>query len=128
MTPTLETAVLALAVSQVLTPLLNGLLARRATKHEQAADQVPLLVERMGTVASDVKDIKADLRRVGEHESLLREVHLRLKALEAWQMEARPQLARAASDAHLLMGERSARQMQHAANVVASKDAGRTGQ
>ncbi|WP_240359903.1 hypothetical protein [Pyxidicoccus trucidator] len=45
---------------------------------------MPLLVERMATVASDVKDIKADLRRVREHESHLREVSLRLKALETW--------------------------------------------
>ncbi|WP_163998698.1 hypothetical protein [Pyxidicoccus caerfyrddinensis] len=127
MTPTPEVAILFLAVSQLIVPLLNGLLARRATKHESAVDQVPLLVERIGTVAADVKDIKADLRRVAEHELLLREVDLRLKALESWQMEARPQLARAASDAHLLMGERSARQMQHAANVVAARDTGRDG-
>ncbi|WP_225413197.1 hypothetical protein [Stigmatella hybrida] len=44
MTPSIETALIALAVSQPLVPLLNGLLARRQTKHEQAVDQVPLLV------------------------------------------------------------------------------------
>ncbi|MFP2910240.1 hypothetical protein ACLESD_35415 [Pyxidicoccus sp. 3LFB2] len=128
MTPILETAVLALAVSQVLTPLLNGLLARRATKHEQAADQVPLLVQRMETVAADVREIKADLRRVGEHESKLGLVDLRLKALEDWKLNASSQLHQVANHTDILMGERSARQMQHAANVVASKDAGRTGQ
>lgn len=127
MTPTLETAVLALAVSHVVAPLVRGLFERRATKHEQAADQVPLLVERMGTVASDVKDIKADLRRVGEHESKLQLQDLRLKALEDWKLTASPLLHQVANQTHILMGERSARQMQHAANVVASKDAGRSG-
>ncbi|WP_426750196.1 hypothetical protein [Myxococcus sp. Y35] len=125
-TPTIETAVIVLAVSQLLVPLLQGLLSRRQAKHEAAVEQVPLLVERLGTVAADVRDIKADLRRVGEHDSLLKQVDLRLKALESWQAEARPQLARASSEAHLLMGERSARQMQHAANVAATQDAGRT--
>ncbi|AEI65582.1 hypothetical protein [Corallococcus macrosporus] len=121
----METAVIALAVSQLLVPLLQGLLSRRQAKHEAAVEQVPLLVERLGTVAADVRDIKAELRRVSEHESLLKQMDLRVKALESWQAEARPQLARAASEAHLLMGERSARQMQHAANVVATQDASR---
>lgn len=120
----METAVIALAVSQLLVPLLQGLLSRRQAKHEAAVEQVPLLVERLGTVAADVRDIKAELRRVSEHESLLRQQDLRIKALESWQAEARPQLARASSDTHLLMGERSARQMQHAANVVAPRDGG----
>ncbi|QDF05022.1 hypothetical protein BHS04_17690 [Myxococcus xanthus] len=124
--PSMETAVIALAVSQLLVPLLQGLLSRRQAKHEAAVEQVPLLVERLGTVAADVRDIKAELRRVSEHESLLRQLDLRVKALESWQAEARPQLARASSDTHLLMGERSARQMQHAANVVAAQDAGRS--
>jgi len=128
MTPPLETAVLALAVSQVLTPLLNGLLARRATKHEQAADQVPLLVQRMESVAADVREIKTELRRVGEHDSTLKVLELRLKALEAWEAGARPQMHEVVNRVHILMGERSARQMQHAANVVASKDTGRPGQ
>lgn len=122
----METAVIVLAVSQLLVPLLQGLLSRRQAKHEAAVEQVPLLVERLGTVAADVRDIKAELRRVSEHESLLRQLDLRVKALESWQAEARPQLARASSDTHLLMGERSARQMQHAANVVAAQDAGRS--
>ncbi|GHG79740.1 hypothetical protein [Comamonas sp. JC664] len=126
MSPTIETAVITLAASQLLVPLLQGLLSRRQAKHEAAVEQVPLLVERLGTVADGVRDIKAELRRVGEHDSLLKQVDLRLKALESWQGEARPQLARASSDTHLLMGERSARQMQHAANVVAAQDAGRS--
>ncbi|WP_434346678.1 hypothetical protein ACN6A1_35710 [Myxococcus virescens] len=83
-------------------------------------------MERLGSVAADVRDIKAELRRVSEHESLLRQLDLRVKALESWQAEARPQLARALSDTHLLMGERSARQMQHAANAVVAQDASRT--
>jgi len=128
MTPSIETAVLALAVSQLLVPLLNGLLARRATKHEAAVDQVPLLVQRMEAVAADVREIKTDLRRVGEHESKLGLVDLRLKALEDWVGSARPQLHQVANQTHILMGERSARQLQHAANVVASKDTGRPGQ
>jgi hypothetical protein len=127
MTPTLETAVLALAVSQLLVPLLNGLLARRQAKHEAAADQVPLLVQRMEAVAADVREIKTDLRRVGEHDSMLKLVALRLKALEDWMLSARPQLHQVANHTHILMGERSARQLQHAANVVAAKDAGRPG-
>ncbi|QSQ24869.1 hypothetical protein JY651_07985 [Pyxidicoccus parkwayensis] len=127
MTPTPEVAILCLAVSQLLVPLLNGLLARRATKHEQAADQVPLLVQRMETVAADVRDIKAELRRVGEHESMLKLVDLRLKALEDWMLSARPQLHQVANHVQVLMGEYNARRMQHAANVVAAKDAGRTG-
>ncbi|AKQ66518.1 hypothetical protein A176_003430 [Myxococcus hansupus] len=125
-TPTIETAVFVLAASQLLVPLLQGLLSRRQAKHEAAVEQVPLLVERLGAVADGVRDIKAELRRVGEHDSMLKQVDLRLKALESWQAEARPQLARASSDTHLLMGERSARQMQHAANVVAAQDAGRS--
>ncbi|GEL75373.1 hypothetical protein [Myxococcus virescens] len=126
MSPTIETAVIALAVSQLLVPLLNGLLARRQAKHEAAADQVPLLVQRMESIAADLRDIKAELRMVREHDSELRLVEQRLRTLESWQAEARPQLARASSDTHLLMGERSARQMQHAANVVAAQDASRT--
>lgn len=133
-----EVAVVMFAASNVVVPVLNGLFSRRQAKHEAAveqvpvleqrlkalekervdAGQVPLLVQQMGAVAADVKDIKADLRRVGEHESALRLVDLRLKALETWQAEARPQLARAAHDSYTLMGERNARQLQHTANLV----------
>ncbi|RKH15849.1 hypothetical protein D7Y13_24545 [Corallococcus praedator] len=41
-----ESAVLILAVSQLLVPLLNGLLSRRQSKHETVVDQMPLLGER----------------------------------------------------------------------------------
>ncbi|MBJ6762791.1 hypothetical protein JGU66_18665 [Myxococcaceae bacterium JPH2] len=78
-----------LAVSQVLVPLLHGLLSRRQSRQEAAVEQVPLLVQSMGAVASDVREIKAELRRVGEHESALRLVELRLDALEEWKTEQR---------------------------------------
>lgn len=121
MNPSIETAILALAVSQLLVPLLNGLLARRQVKHEQAADQVPLLVERVGTVAADVKDIKADLRRVGEIDAAQRLMDQRVRTLESFQNEARPQLLQLSNQTHLLMGERGARQQLHrAANLVAA--------
>ncbi|AEI66956.1 hypothetical protein [Corallococcus macrosporus] len=128
MSPTIETAVIALAVSQLLVPLLNELLARRQAKHEAAADQVPLLVQRMESIAADLRDIKAELRMVREHDSELRLVEQRLRTLEAWQGEARPQLAQVANHVHVLMGERSARQLQlqHAANAIVTPDASRT--
>ncbi|QSQ19309.1 hypothetical protein JY651_28685 [Pyxidicoccus parkwayensis] len=148
MTPTLETAVLALAVSHVLAPLVRGLFERRATKHEAAADQVPLLdqrlraveqresaadkvpllVQRMEAVAADVREIKTDLRMVVEHDSKLQLQEQRLKALESWVSSARAQLHQVSNHVQLLMGEHNARRLQHAANVVASKDAGRSGQ
>ncbi|WP_254624871.1 hypothetical protein [Myxococcus sp. CA051A] len=117
----METAVLALAVSGFLVPLLNGLLARRATRQEQAADQVPLLVQRMEGIAADVKEIKTELRVVREHDAELRLVDQRLRALESWQGEARPQLGQLTNNVHVLMGERGARQQLHrAANLVAA--------
>ncbi|MFP2964220.1 hypothetical protein ACLEPN_42550 [Myxococcus sp. 1LA] len=58
---------------------------------------------------------------MSEHESLLKQMDLRVKVLESWQAEARPQLARASSEAHLLMGERNARHLHQAANAVVSK-------
>ncbi|WP_426747239.1 hypothetical protein VZQ01_06755 [Myxococcus faecalis] len=118
MTPTIETAIFALAVSQLLVPLLNGLLSRRQVKHEQAVDQVPLLVQRMESVAADVRDIKTELRVVREHDAELRLVDQRLRALEAWQGEARPQLGQVSNHVHVLMGERGARQIQRATNLV----------
>ncbi|CAM4465715.1 hypothetical protein [Corallococcus exiguus] len=118
-----ESAVLILAVSQLLVPLLNGLLSRRQTKHESAVDQVPLLVQSLGAVAQDVRDIKAELRVVNEHAAMLKVVELRLRALEDWMGAARPQLHQVVNHVTLLMGERTSRQLQHAANVVA-KDAG----
>ncbi|NTX59549.1 hypothetical protein HUA74_02630 [Myxococcus sp. CA051A] len=121
MNPSMETAVLALAVSGFLVPLLNGLLARRATRQEQAADQVPLLVQRMEGIAADVKEIKTELRVVREHDAELRLVDQRLRALESWQGEARPQLGQLTNNVHVLMGERGARQQLHrAANLVAA--------
>lgn len=141
-----EVAFAMFAASHIAAPLLNALLSRRHAKHEAAveqvpvheqrlkaleqerldAGQVPILVQQMGAVAADVKDIKADLRRVGEHESALRLVDLRLKALETWQAEARPQLARAAHDSHTLMGERNALRVQHPANLVDPQKAARS--
>ncbi|WP_233583231.1 hypothetical protein [Corallococcus sp. CA053C] len=108
-------------MSQLLVPLLNGLLSRRQTKHEAAADQVPLLVQSLTAVAQDVRDIKADLRVVGEHGTKLQLMDLRLKALEGWESGARPQLHQVANQVQLLMGERTSRQLQHAANVVAKE-------
>ncbi|AFE05583.1 hypothetical protein COCOR_04033 [Corallococcus coralloides DSM 2259] len=118
-----ESAVLILAVSQLLVPLLNGLLSRRQTKHESAVDQVPLLVQSLGAVAQDVRDIKSELRVVNEHAAMLKVFELRLRAIEDWMGAARPQLHQVVNHVTLLMGERSSRQLQHAANVVA-KDAG----
>lgn len=109
MNPSMETAIFALAVSGFLVPLLNGLLARRATRQEQAADQVPLLVQSMGAIAADVKDIKTELRVVREHDAELRLVDQRLRAMESWQGEARPQLGQVTNNVHILMGERGAR-------------------
>ncbi|WP_426751732.1 hypothetical protein [Myxococcus sp. Y35] len=113
-----EVAVVMFAASNVVVPVLNGLFSRRQAKHEAAVDQVPLLLQQVANVAADVKDIKADLRRVGEHESALKLVDLRLKGVETWQSEARPQLERAVRESHLLMGERNARQLQQSANLV----------
>ncbi|RYZ46282.1 MAG: hypothetical protein EOO72_02360 [Myxococcaceae bacterium] len=118
-----ESAVLILAVSQLLVPLLNGLLSRRQTKHESAVDQVPLLVQSLGAVAQDVRDIKTELRVVNEHSAMLKVFELRLRALEDWMGAARPQLHQVVNHVTLLMGERTSRQLQHAAHVVA-KDAG----
>ncbi|NNB99801.1 hypothetical protein HI113_38570 [Corallococcus exiguus] len=118
-----ESAVLILAVSQLLVPLLNGLLSRRQTKHESAVDQVPLLVQSLGAVAQDVRDIKTELRVVNEHSAMLKVFELRLRALEDWMGAARPQLHQVVNHVTLLMGERTSRQLQHAANVVA-KDSG----
>ncbi|WP_223783647.1 hypothetical protein [Myxococcus sp. AS-1-15] len=64
-------------------PRLNGLLSRRQVKHEQAAD-------------------RAELRLVDQ----------RLRALEAWQGEARPQFGQVSNHVHVLMGEHGARQGQ----------------
>ncbi|RKH03663.1 hypothetical protein D7X32_13480 [Corallococcus carmarthensis] len=116
-------AVLVLAVSQLLVPLLNGLLSRRQTKHEAAVDQVPLLVQSLTAVAQDVRDIKADLRVVNEHGAKLQTQDLRLRALEDWMGTARPQLHQVVNHVTVLMGERTSRQLQHAANAVA-KDTG----
>ncbi|GMT96856.1 hypothetical protein KH5H1_09750 [Corallococcus caeni] len=110
-------------MSQRLVPLLNGLLSRRQTKHEAAVDQVPLLVQSLGAVAQDVRDIKAELRVVNEHSALLKLLELRLRGLEDWMGAARPQIHQVVNQVELLMGDRTARQLQHAANVVA-KDAG----
>ncbi|TQF14205.1 hypothetical protein FJV41_19745 [Myxococcus llanfairpwllgwyngyllgogerychwyrndrobwllllantysiliogogogochensis] len=119
MTPSIETAIFALAVSQLLVPLLNGMLARRQVKHEQAADQVPLLVQRVEAIGADVKEIKTELRVVREHDAELRLVDQRLRGLESWQGEARPQLGQLTNNVHVLMGERGARQqLQRAANLV----------
>ncbi|RKG97832.1 hypothetical protein D7V97_33840 [Corallococcus sp. CA053C] len=118
-----ESAVLILAVSQLLVPLLNGLLSRRQQRQEAAVDQVPLLVQSLTAVAQDVRDIKAELRVVGEHGTKLQTQDLRLRALEDWMGAARPQLHQVVNHVTLLMGERTSRQLQHAANVVA-KDLG----
>ncbi|MBN9687136.1 MULTISPECIES: hypothetical protein [unclassified Corallococcus] len=119
-----ESAVLILAVSQLLVPLLNGLLSRRQTKHESAVDQVPLLVQSLGAVAQDVRDIKTELRVVNEHSAMLKVFELRLRALEDWMGAARPQLHQVVNHVTLLMGERTSCQLQHAANVVNPKDVG----
>ncbi|RKH08725.1 hypothetical protein D7X74_31045 [Corallococcus sp. CA047B] len=122
-----ESAVLILAVSQLLVPLLNGLLARRQTKHEAAADQVPLLVQSLTAVAQDVRDIKAELRVVSEHGTMLKLIELRLRALEDWMGAARPQLHNVVNHVTLLLGERDAgRQLQRAAQTVNPKDVGPT--
>ncbi|WP_223761768.1 hypothetical protein [Corallococcus sp. AS-1-6] len=118
-------AVLVLAVGQLLVPLLNGMLSRRQTKHEAAADQVPLLVQSVTAVAQDVRDIKAELRVVSEHGAMLKLLDLRLRALEDWMGGARPQLNSMANHVTLLLGERDAgRQLQRAAQAVSPKDVG----
>ncbi|RYZ33362.1 MAG: hypothetical protein EOO72_14295 [Myxococcaceae bacterium] len=118
-----ESAVLILAVSQLLVPLLNGLLSRRQQRQEAAVDQVPLLVQSLGAVAQDVRDIKAELRVVSEHGATLKLLDQRLRGFEDWMSAARPQLHQVVNHVTLLMGERTSRQLQHAANVVA-KDSG----
>ena len=145
-TPTPETSVYVLAASVLLLPLLQRVLARRQERQEDAADQVPLLaqrlqaleqresgadkvpllVQRMEAVAADVRDIKTDLRMVVEHDSALKLLELRLKSVEGWVAAARPQLHETANRVQALMGDYNARRLQHAANVVASKD-GRSG-
>ncbi|WP_233585110.1 hypothetical protein [Corallococcus sp. CA054B] len=86
-------------------------------------DQVPLLVQSLGAVAQDVRDIKTELLVVNEHGAKLQTQDLRLRALEDWMGAARPQLHQVVNHVTVLMGERTFRQLQHAANAVA-KDTG----
>ncbi|QDE83325.1 hypothetical protein [Myxococcus xanthus] len=133
-----EAAVVMFAVSNIAGPLLTQLLSRRSTKaeaaveqvpvlqqrlnaleeQESASSQVPLLVQRMETVVEGVNEIKTELRVVREHDSLLRLMEQRVRALEVWRAEVVPKLDRSVSETHLLMGERNARQLQHSANLV----------
>ncbi|WP_239989582.1 hypothetical protein [Corallococcus macrosporus] len=80
----------------------------------------------MESIAADLRDIKAELRMVRAHDSELRLVEQRLRTLKAWQGEARPQLAQVANHVHVLMEERSARQLQRAANAIVTPDGGCT--
>ncbi|WP_164003072.1 hypothetical protein [Pyxidicoccus caerfyrddinensis] len=56
------------------------------------------MVQRIEAMASDVREIKADLRKVGEHDRALDTVKLRLGDMEEWRVEARPKLHQIASD------------------------------
>jgi hypothetical protein len=77
----------------------------------------------LGAVAEDVRDIKAELRVVNEQGTKLQLLTQRVDLLEDWMGAARPQLHQAVNHVTVLMGERTARQLQHAANVAA-KDGG----
>ncbi|WP_208722988.1 hypothetical protein [Corallococcus llansteffanensis] len=80
-------------------------------------------INQLASQHQDVRDIKAELRVVSEHGATLKLLDQRLRAFEDWMGAARPQLHQVVNHVTLLMGERTSRQLQHAANVVA-KDAG----
>lgn len=124
-TPSIEVAVLGLAGAQLLVPMLKGLLERRQAKHEAAADQVPLLVQKLDNVATDVRAIKDELRQVSEHTTALEVLRRDVDELRAERTTTRERLHELAGTLHALSTQVVAQKLHAAINAVAPQDSGR---